>query len=160
MKKNQGFTLIEVLAVITILAILTAISTVAVNNIRKNQNLKNKENIISSIFTGAKEYYAKTKIFPSEGVNVYDLLIDDYISLDESKYYDLLYISGENANIENGVCTNCIKVKSEVCGLKIRYYLDKTFTDKNTTFKYEDCGCEVQPETVNAKSNTLCKINQ
>ena len=56
MKNKKGFTLIELLAVIVILGILLSISITAVNKIRKKQEIENKLNVLSGIFTGAKSY--------------------------------------------------------------------------------------------------------
>ena len=53
--KNKGFTLIELLAVIVILGILLSITTVSVNSLKKKQDEKNLQNVISSILkTGFK----------------------------------------------------------------------------------------------------------
>ena len=141
--KNRGFTLIELLAVITILGILAAFSTIAVNNIRKDQQKKNQKNVIVGILTGAKEYYADNRTYPSDGIKVEELLEGNYVSLDESKYKELL-----SAYVKKESCNNSIKT---------RYYLDKEFYEDNRTFKYEDCGCEEQPDNTNTKSETLCE---
>lgn len=133
MKKNRGFTLIELLAVIVILGILISISSVAVNSLRKKQEKKNMENVISSILTGAKEYNAENKINGS--VTVDELRKGNYTDFDVNKYGYLRSIS----------------VQKVPCGdnrLKIRYEI----TANGTT--YNDCGCEKQDETV--KSNEIC----
>ncbi len=142
MKKNNGFTLIELLAVIAILGILVSITTVAVNTLRKSQEEKNKENVISSILTGAKEYNAKEKIAldkkdesnSSYGTVDVDVLIKgNYVDFDTNKYTDLY----------SKVVT---KKQCDDNKLKIQYSIkigDKT---------YNDCGCEGQ-----ISNNTLSK---
>lgn len=139
MKKNKGFTLIELLAVIVILGILLSISVVAVNKIRKNQEEENKENVISSILTGAKEYNADNKINGS--VEVKDLLAGNYTDFDENKYSNLI-----NSSVKKEACDNSIKYK---------YFI----TVGSVT--YNDCGCESQAdysvEGTLTNDNKICK---
>lgn len=134
MKKNKGFTLIELLAVIVILGILISITTISVNSLRKKQEEKNKENIISSILTGAKEYNAKNKI--DDNVLVSDLKIGNYVDFDENKYSDLY----------NGVV---IKEKCNNNPLKTKYSI---MVDN---YSYNDCGCEEQGSQ--NQSSEICK---
>lgn len=145
MKKNKGFTLIELLAVIVILGILLSISTIAVNSIRKKQEVQNKENVISSILTGAKEYNAKEKIAldkkdesnSSYGTIDVDVLIKgNYVDFDTNKYTDLY----------NNVVT---KKQCDDNKLKIQYSI---IIDGKT---YNDCGCESQNS--NHLSNEICE---
>lgn len=144
MKKNKGFTLIELLAVIVILGILLSISVVAVNKIRKNQEEENKENVISSILTGAKEYNADSKINVNGTVNVSLLLKENYTDFDENKYSNLINLS----------------VKKEACDNPIKYKYSITVDDKT----YNDCGCVSQADySVNStltNGNKICKKNQ
>ena len=134
MKKNKGFTLIELLAVIVILGILISITTISVNSLRKKQEEKNKENIISSILTGAKEYNAKNKI--DDNVRVSVLKIGNYVDFDENKYSDLY----------NGVV---IKEKCNNNPLKTKYSI------KVDNYSYNDCGCEEQGSQ--NQSSEICK---
>lgn len=139
MKKNKGFTLIELLAVIVILGILLSISTIAVNSIRKKQEVQNKENVISSILTGAKEYNAKNKI--EDNVYVKTLKDNNYVDFDTNKYTDLY----------NNVVT---KKQCDDNKLKIQYSI---IIDGKT---YNDCGCDEQPDinqSSDNKSSELCK---
>lgn len=135
MKKNEGFTLIELLAVIVILGILLSISTIAVNSIRKKQEVQNKENVISSILTGAKEYNAKNKI--EDNVDVKTLKDNNYVDFDTNKYTDLY----------NNVVT---KKQCDDNKLKIQYSIK--IDDKTS---YNDCGCDEQNGGV--LSSKLCK---
>ncbi len=132
MNKNKGFTLIELLAVVVILGVLLSLSVVAVNKIRKTQEEKNKENIISSILTGAKRY-ATTNGINNNEIAVSDLLENDYVDFDQNKYIDL---KGKNVMIAS--CDNNLKRKF-------------TIEVGNTT--YNDCGCEEQESS---SSSEIC----
>ena len=125
--KNKGFTLIELLAVIVILGILISITTVSVNSIKKKQDEKNLQNVISSILTGAKEYNAKNRIQVGGSVNVEELKSGDYVDFDEDKYFNLLK---EDVKVTKNQC--------EKNRLKVKYSIE---VDGTT---YNDCGCEKQ----------------
>ena len=129
MKKQRGFTLVELLAVIVILGIILSISTVAIVGIKEKQDKKNKKNVISSILTGAKAYNAEERIEGS--ISVLDLIKSGYVDFDQNEYSDL---------VEETVI-------KEVCydnKLKVRYKLGS----------YNDCGCEAQ---VAGFSTELCE---
>ena len=132
--KNKGFTLIELLAVIVILGILLSITTISVNSLRKKQDEKNLQNVISSILTGAKEYNAKNRIQVGGSVNVEELKSGDYVDFDEDKYSNLL-----KKNVTKNQCENPLKVKYSI-------EVDGTI--------YNDCGCEEQKD--GATSNEIC----
>lgn len=147
-KRSHGFTLIELLAVIAILGILISITTVAVNTLRKKQEVKNKENVISSILTGAKEYNAKEKISfdqkddnnKSYGtVNVKDLIDGNYVDFDANKYSDLYSL-----DVKKYQCKNPFKIEYSI-----------EVNEDGTNVTYNDCGCEEQ--IGEAKSSELCK---
>ena len=129
MQKNKGFTLIELLAVIVILGILVSFSTVAISKIKKNQDKKNYENVISSILTGAKAYNAEERI--NDSIYVSDLIDTDYVDFDQIKYNDLV-----DAIVKKTICENN--------KLKVKYSLNG----------YNDCGCEIQEVKI---SDELCK---
>lgn len=136
MKNKKGFTLIELLAVIVILGILLSISITAINKIKKNQDVENKENVISSILTGAKSYVSDNTYLLDTLPN--DIAVstfkDKYADFDESKYD-----------------YNNKTVKVEKCaafGLKLKYSIE---IDDIT---YNDCGCESQTIGDSAK---ICK---
>lgn len=138
--KNKGFTLIELLAVIVILGILLSITTVSVNSLRKKQDEKNLQNVISSILTGAKEYNAKNRIPVSNdgnenSISVATLKSGDYVDFDEEKYSNLL-----EKNVTKNQCDNKLKVKYSI-------EVDGTI--------YNDCGCEKQED--GAESSEICK---
>lgn len=133
--KNKGFTLIELLAVIVILGILLSITTISVNSLKKKQDEKNLQNVISSILTGAKEYNAKNRIQVGGSVNVEELKSGDYVDFDEDKYSNLL---------EKKVTKN----QCEKNRLKVKYSIK---VDRTT---YNDCGCDEQKD--GAASNEIC----
>lgn len=138
-KRSHGFTLIELLAVIAILGILISITTVAVNTLRKKQEVKNKENVISSILTGAKEYNAKEKIKVGDSVPVETLKENGYVDFDEQKYSEFL-----SKEVTKSQCKNPLKIKYSI-----------VVNEDGTDVTYNDCGCEVQ--IGEAKSSELCK---
>lgn len=133
--KNKGFTLIELLAVIVILGILLSITTISVNSLRKKQDEKNLQNVISSILTGAKEYNAKNRIQVGGLVSVKNLKSGDYVDFDEDKYSNLL-----EKNVTKNQC--------EENPLKVKYSIE---VDGTT---YNDCGCEEQKD--GTTSNEIC----
>ncbi len=131
MKKNKGFTLIELLAVIVILGVLLSISVVAVNKIRKNQEQQNKENVISSILTGAKEYVTDNNTSTTGFlVSVNDLINNGYVDFDQVKYNDL-----KKSYIYNWPCASN-KYKN--------YIYIRIFNNDKTETYYNDCGCQEQ----------------
>ncbi len=145
MSKKSGFTLIELLAVIVILGILIAVTTVAVNNIRKKQDVKNRKNVISSILTGAKSYVSEnngvlddlTETNPIM-INVNDIK-DDYADFDGQKYPEFV---GKQVTVSRCSGEN----------MKLRY----EFTDALDGTTYNDCGCEAQQSNVEEASEELC----
>ena len=141
-KKNKGFTLVEVIIVIAILGILASISTVAVFKIRDNQEIVNKENIISSILTGAKVY--NVEHMGTNEISVQDLIKGDYVDFDTTKYSDLV-----NLIVEKESC----KTLSNNA-LKSYYFIEIYDTKSKKTTTYNDCGCEEQVS--GKKANTIC----
>ena len=115
---KKGFTLVEALAVIVILSLLVTLTSVSIINIKKKQDKKNDENVISSILTGARQYYADNKKVPS----VTELKNGDYVNFNKSK---LKIQIEDNISIES-------------CAEKMMFKL-KT---KDGTI-YTDCGCDV-----------------
>ena len=121
--KNKGFTLVEVLAVVTLLGIISSISVVAVNKARENTKQRNKENIIREILTGAKKYVVDNQI--NNSIEVSELIKDGYVEFDESEYPD---IKNKTVSIE----------ECEYNKVRLRYLI---FVDGKT---YTDCGCNKQ----------------
>lgn len=130
MNKKSGFTLVELLAVIVILGIVLSISIVSVNNIRKKQEIENKENVISSILTGAKSYVTDNNLDLPTSFKV-EVLQDNYVSFDNNKY------DFNNKEVDILICKNN--------DLKLEYSIN---IDNNT---YTDCGCESQEEKNSSK---------
>lgn len=135
MNRKKGFTLIELLAVIVILGIILSISIISINKIRKKQEIENKENIINSILTGAKNYVTDNNLDVPTSFKV-EVLQDDYVSFDQKKY-DL-----KNKDVNVSTCKNN--------NLKLEYSIN---IDNNI---YTDCGCELQEE---GKSLKICIKN-
>ena len=141
MKNKKGFTLIELLAVIVILGILLSISITAVNKIKKNQDVENKENVISSILTGAKSYVSDNTSILDEFTNSTNSISievstfkDKYTDFDESKYnYNSKTVTIEKCNESD---------------LKLKYSI------KIDDVTYNDCGCDAQTIGDSAK---ICK---
>lgn len=136
MKNKKGFTLIELLAVIVILGILLSISITAVNKIKKNQDVENKENVISGILTGAKSYV-------SDNTSILDTLPKDItVSTFKDKYADF---------DEKKYDYNNKTVTVEKCAgsdLKLKYSIEIDGVP------YNDCGCDAQASGVSTK---ICK---
>lgn len=140
MKIKNGFTLVELLAVVVILGILSSIAIIAVNKVNETQKQVTEENIVSGILTGAKRYVADhPEVLDNEmQVNLEDLKNGKYTDYDESK----LGLSADNVsdNVSIEICPENIK--------KLKYSFDK----------YNDCGCEENNDTTNT-ANKICKEN-
>ena len=132
MKNKKGFTLIELLAVIVILGILLSISITAVNKIRKKQEIENKLNVLSGIFTGAKSYIADHPEFWNS----------------KSKYPEWF-----NRSMLVKTCENSNKY--EMILLYATYENDSHVY--NYDFSISDCGCEEQK--IDDHSFKFCDAN-
>ena len=141
MKNKKGFTLVEVLAVVVILSIIGSIAMIAVNNVRRKQEIKNRQNVIMGVLTASKKYTADNPSVLNDLANnsipVYTLIEQNYTEFDMEKYSD---IADENS-----------KVKFESCvtnNVRIKYYIE--LNDENGNLKkYTDCGCDPQTKTGN-----------
>lgn len=162
MKNKKGFTLIELLAVIVILGILLSISITAVNKIKKKQNVSNKVNVISDIFSEAKKYVSENpNVITIDGrndhfeISMKDLIEKKYLEIDEDKYPDLIYgNNGSDKNTYRHLTVYQCKENDVATGkLEYRYYLKNQ--DGDWKYRFTDCGCS--PQSINSKSYTLCE---
>lgn len=159
MKKNKGFTLIEVLAVLVILSLLITFSVVSVNKIKKKQEVANRINVIRSILTAARAYeadYPETKDKISEtDFNVYvsTLLEKGYVDFDQDKYSDLINYKYNGNSYNVYIKTNTNNDKREfVFNTNIKI-LNKNGT--KVSIQPTDCGLETEQDS-DAKGKKIC----
>lgn len=129
MKKNKGFTLIEVLAVLVILSLLITFSVVSVNKIKKKQEVANRINVIRSILTAARAYEADyPNTSGSSVVQVNELLSKNYVDFDTTKYAEFVnesvYWSSSSA--------------------KRQFYLKNIRINTSEIMNISDCGLETE----------------
>lgn len=159
MKKNKGFTLIEVLAVLVILSLLITFSVVSVNKIKKKQEVANRINVIRSILTAARAYEAdhpetKNKISETDfNVYVSTLLEKGYVDFDQDKYSDLINYkyNGNSYNVYIKTKTNNDK-REFVFNTNIKI-LNKNGT--KVSIQPTDCGLETEQDS-DAKGKKIC----
>ncbi|WP_080146573.1 prepilin-type N-terminal cleavage/methylation domain-containing protein [Marinilactibacillus piezotolerans] len=86
MKKENGFTLVELLAVLAILAIIVAIAVPAIGNIMDTAK-KSAESSEEQLVIDAARLYDVEKDIPEGGVLISDLIKDGYLEglSDDSK---------------------------------------------------------------------------
>ena len=133
MKRKNGFTLVELLAVVVILGILSSIAIISVNKVNEKQKEVTKENIISGILTGAKRYVADhPEVLDSitHSINLSDLK-GKYTDYDENKLDNIT-----DTTVTIKTCDNELKLKYSFGG-------------------YNDCGCEENNDTTNT-ANKIC----
>lgn len=159
MKKNKGFTLIEVLAVLVILSLLITFSVVSVNKIKKKQEVANRINVIRSILTAARAYeadYPETKNKISEtDFNVYvsTLLEKGYVDFDQDKYSDLINYKYNGNSYNVYIKTNTNNDKREfVFNTNIKI-LNKNGT--KVSIQPTDCGLETEQDS-DVKGKKIC----
>ena len=146
MKKNKGFTLIEVLAVLVILSLLITFSVVSVNKIKKKQEVANRINVIRSILTASRAYeadYPNTEA--NTGVRVSTLLSKGYVDFDQDKYAEFT------------TTTTTVKWDSyDSDKQKREFYVDLKLLkkDSNST-SVSDCGLETD-QTTSENGKKLC----
>lgn len=150
MKKNKGFTLIEVLAVLVILSLLITFSVVSVNKIKKKQEVANRINVIRSILTAARAYeadYPNTEA--NTGVRVSTLLSKGYVDFDQDKYdeYVNIMVKWDSYNI-----LGSNKQKREF------YTSTAIYINKENNLKVTDCGLETSQDTRD-KGKLICEEN-
>lgn len=145
MKKNKGFTLIEVLAVLVILSLLITFSVVSVNKIKKKQEVANRINVIRSILTAARAYEADNPNLTGRTVTVNTLLNKGYVDFDQDKYnkYTDLSVTWWN---ESGTQKQEFRTNEEI------------YINDSTNLKVSDCGLETSQDT-NDKGKLICVAN-
>lgn len=159
MKKNKGFTLIEVLAVLVILSLLITFSVVSVNKIKKKQEVANRINVIRSILTAARAYeadYPETNEKGSESnFNVYvsTLLEKGYVDFDQDKYSDLINYKSAGIPYKVFIKTNMNNDKREFVFNTYIKILNKNGT--KVSIQPTDCGLETEQDS-NAKGKKIC----
>ena len=155
MKHKKGFTLVELLAVIVILGVLLSITTVAVNNIRKKQDVKNYQNVISSILSGAKQYATDNNL-STESIAVEELLNGEYVEFDRNEFSNLV---GKSVEIQVNDVKRKFYIEVEIDkdgdgddDIESKYTVNKN----NGKVIFNDCGLEDQATGMNSVANELC----
>jgi len=82
LKRNGGFTLIEVLVVVIIVAILAAVGVPIYTNYVKQARASEAQSAIGAIYNAAKMYYQDTGDWPNDIQS--QLEAEGYINLDQS----------------------------------------------------------------------------
>ena len=128
--KSKGFTLIEVLAVIVLLGIVSAFAVTAVFNINRKQQEENYKNSISSILSGASNYY--TDHIGGTGAPTLRTLIDDgYVELDN----DYVTRIGETTEVTKEYCSG------SATKVRISIQVPASYKGSDETKIYNNCGC-------------------
>ncbi len=78
-KRKNGFTLVEIIAVIVILAIITVIATVSFTAVRKKNLQKNYDSLVQNIEIAAEKYAADRMLSGDKAITVADLIKEGYI---------------------------------------------------------------------------------
>lgn len=122
-KSKKGFTLVELLAVISILAIISLIAIGAYNGVSSNAKQKAYENKVSQIETSAAKWAKENNIDRTTSISVNKLVVEGYLTADESTENGLSKIVNPTDN-KNMIC-NTIKI-SYKNGEIIASYDEKT----------------------------------
>ena len=102
-KKNKGFTIPELLAVIVIIGILVTIASASYNGISKTLKEKTYQNKINLIKTKAVEYATDNNV-DAETISVAKLLNEGYLELENDTE------ANEKLNNPNGGYLDCYQV--------------------------------------------------
>lgn len=138
---KKGFTLVEMLAVVTLISLLTVGTYYGLIRLKDNADKKNEGNIKAAILTGAKAYFSDN--IGINTVSVSELKNKGYVDLsskDDSKYnYSSLIV-------EKSYCDGTVKTKI-------------WFNIENT--EYNDCSCEVSISEASKESKTgVCTVEK
>lgn len=102
-KKNNGFTLVELLAVIAIIGILSVVAISAYGNVAKNSKQKAYESKVKQIESAAYKWAKENNVSNKISVSVNKLVVEGYLTADESDETGLAKISNPTNN-ENMIC--------------------------------------------------------
>lgn len=100
-RKNRGFTLVEIMIVVVIIGLLAAMAIPAFNHVRKKSQMTAVENNLRQIASAANQYFLE------EGVSEVELtvLVDDYMASLEpaaQEVYPDLIVEGTAIVVSNG----------------------------------------------------------
>ncbi len=138
MKKNKkGFTLVELLAVITILGIIATIAVTSLSKTGKRAKMETFRDLEKNMITSAKNYLVENpRMIPDQGGNVgislKTLIKEEYsypisdpdlsgaVCNGEGDKASYVYVrrvdtAGVNIKLEYDVCLKCSKYKSDTC---------------------------------------------
>ncbi len=138
MKKNKkGFTLVELLAVITILGIIATIATASLSQTGKRAKMETFRDLEKNMITSAKNYLVENpRMIPDQGGNVAislkTLIKEEYsyplgdpdksgsVCNTEGSNASYVFVrrtdtTGVNIKLEYDVCLKCSKYSSESC---------------------------------------------
>lgn len=141
--KKNGFTLVELMAVIAILGIIIAISIPVYNKVQKNIKNKNYENLVSLIEQAAAKYASDTNITT---LYVNNLIKDGYLDPDDNDGF--IYDPRDNKKT-----INCYLIQvTENSGIYYPNLVEKDYSNDNG-----ECSIAVLNEMNNAIKINLYK---
>ena len=108
MKKNKGFTLTELLAVIVIIAILSVAAISGYSTMTRNSKKKTYESKVGEIENAALKFAKDANLSSSTTISVNKLVVEGYLQPDESTETGLASILNP-VNNENMIC-NLIRI--------------------------------------------------
>ena len=108
MKKNKGFTLTELLAVIVIIAILSVAAISGYSTMTRNSKKKTYESKVGEIENAAIKFAKDANLRSSTTISVNKLVVEGYLQPDESTETGLASISNP-VNNENMIC-NLVRI--------------------------------------------------
>ena len=129
MKKQNGFTLIELIVTIALLAVVAAISFVSISKVLESSKDRNCESIISSIKTAANEY-ASDKRYNKDFI---DSVKNYTVTIDASTLIDI-----DNNYLSSPIINPYTKDEVTAADIKIKYEFNKNYTVNKITITYND----------------------